>query len=374
MTTTTKDSARLLRCSKCIMPNSAPGSDFDESGTCKWCRTGFPKYSPAGDEALRELLVQNRAAGGYADCMVGVSGGKDSSYVLLQLKRKFDMRVEAFTYVHDGSSAFSVKNAKKMCDRLGVVQHIVSLPNHLHRKTCKGFFQAWATSEDAVAAAMTCVGCKHLHLLGTRLARDRGIPMMVWSVCPLETPPFIPSQRERSDGAEQNQGMAALAMRLAKSMCTSWRFCASFLRHWPTCVAGCLAFQPGCRFLTLRYPSVKHVQFFDYCQWNGDAIVRTLQQEVGWEIPESVKSDWHSDCYFNVLKEYMFQKMYHVSYTDAFLSNQIRIGLISRERAYGDLLESKRYFAGELKHVLNILGLDRLYGQLASSCFDVENA
>jgi hypothetical protein len=358
------------------MPDSVPGSSFDQSGVCVWCRTRFPNYVLAGEDALQEVLASCRAKQGPADCLVGVSGGKDSSYVLLQLQRKFSMRVEAFTYVHDGSTDFALENARRTCGVLGVKHHVVSLPNHLHRETCKKFFRAWVVSEDPVAAAMTCVACKHLHIQGTRLARDRGIPLVVWARCPLETPPFIPTQPKQPEGSDNavSEGMVVLAMRLLKSTFTSWNFCSAFLRHCPTCVAGCLAFNPGNRFLKLRYPSVKHLQFFEYCEWCGAGILQTLAQEVGWRVPQAVKAEWHSDCLFNVLKEYMFQKMFRVSYMDAFLSNQIRRGLITREQAYQDLVVGKRYFAGELRKTLQILGLDDLCGKVDPACFAVDEA
>lgn len=54
----------------------------------------------------------------------------------------------------------------------------------------------------------------------------------------------------------------------------------------------------------------------------------------------------------------MFQKMLGASYTDAFLSNQIRYGSITREEAWKKLVASKNYYADELFRALSIFGLD----------------
>ena len=152
------------------------------------------------------------------------------------------MRAEAFTYVHDGLETFALENARRGSKLLGVRHHVVSLPNHCHQEICKGFFHAWVKSRNPLAAAMTCVACKHLHLLGLELASRRGIPLVVWSVCPLETPPFIPTQPERADAGPNapNAGAMRLANRLLRNLVSDWTFCKTFLAHLPTCVKGCL--------------------------------------------------------------------------------------------------------------------------------------
>ena len=90
-----------------------------------------------------------------------------------------------------------------------------------------------------------------------------------------------------------------------------------------------------------------------------------------WAVPEHIVNDWHSDCLFNVFKEYMFQKMLGASYTDAFLSNQIRHELITREKAWEQLIESKKYYAKKLKEILPALDLEHLNHRFDLSCFEV---
>jgi hypothetical protein len=280
------------------------------------------------------------------------------------------MKVEAFTYVHDGLTDFALENAREVCKVLDVQHHLLSLPDHAHLESFKAFYSAWVETEEPVAATMTCVACKHLHILGTRLAKERGIPMIVWSMCPLETPPFIPTQRE--EGNPERRGMIELGLLLLKNMLTYTKFRKAVFGDVFTCVFGCLAFRPSSGYLQLRYPSVKHIYFFDYCDWNRDDMVATLKMHTGWSVPESVVTDWHSDCVFNIFKEYMYQKMFGVSYTDAFLSNQIRYGLITRPQAWEELLRSKAYFAEELIRALPVLGLGHLTSKCDLSCFDID--
>ena len=152
------------------MPDFLPGSDFNDRGECIWCQTNFPGYSPKGVDAFLNVIEGIKSSGKNADCLVGVSGGKDSSYVLLELATRYNLKVEAFTYVHFGLTENALNNAKTICRELGVKHHILSLPEDEHLKSFQTFFSIWIDSNKAIPAAMTCVACKHLHTMGSALA------------------------------------------------------------------------------------------------------------------------------------------------------------------------------------------------------------
>jgi hypothetical protein len=357
-----------VRCTRCLLPAALPGSRFSQAGECAWCQTGFPAYAPRGEEELRDLLARSRSPRAPADCLVGVSGGKDSSYVALQLQRKFDLRLEAFTYVHDAMSEFSLRNARELCRTLGLKHHLVSLPGRTHVDSFIALFEAWLESEDIVLAAASCAACKHMNLLGTRLAHARGIPLVVWSDCPLEVPPFL-----RAPGADGDttrpRGFGYLGRRLWRQLRANPAFRRAFLRHAPTCVYGYLALRPDTRYLRWRYPAVRPVHYFHYCRWDRDEILSSLQAHTSWAIPDSLPSDWHADCRLHVLREYMSQRSLGASEVDAHLSNQIRHGLLTREEGWRKLLQVKAHHAEELPAVLRQLGLAHLVPRVDPSCF-----
>jgi len=356
----------IRRCKTCLMPQHIEHSDFNTEEICAWCRAGYPTYQPLGIDKLLSRLAERKTEGDRAQCLVGLSGGKDSSYSTLYLSRDLGVKVEAFTYLHDGSTSLGQENAAELCRMLGITHHKIRLKGASHRDTALAFFRSWVRTEDPVAAAMICVACKHLHLMGPQLARRRGIPLVVWSMCPLETPPFIPTSDD-SAAREQQQSFSTLLGRLSGS-CGSISFLSAFLHHLPICVLGCLSYRPECKYVHLRYQQVDHLQFFDYVPWNPRVQQEALTATGIWCSP---RTDWHSDCIFNVLKEYMFQKMYLTSYTDAFLSSCIRHGLVTREQGIASLAESKRYFRDVLPRVLDELGLVDCQTTIDLSCFDV---
>ncbi len=362
-----------MRCSKCLLPDSLPGSNFNAKNECSWCQTGFPHYEPKGSQPLIKFLNDNQSTQDSADCLVGLSGGKDSSYTLYKLVKEYGMKAEAFTYIHEGTTGFSVENAKNICRQLGVKHHIVSLKNEAHLKSFTDYYKAWTDNPTTISAGMTCVACKHLHLLGSQIAVKRNIPMIVWSSSPLEYSPFLAIKVEGSkDAPFKRKGMLSSSLLMLKQAAKSPKFTQGFIRNLHTSVMGCLAVFPTSAYLKWRYPSVKTLMFYDYENWNPKLIKAEISEKLNWRVPTDVREDWHSDCLFNVFKEYMFQKMLGVSYSDAFLSNQIRYGLMSREEAMQELLVSKKEFAKAIPDTLKKLGLSDLQNTIDYSCFNLE--
>lgn len=353
-----------MRCSKCILPDTIPGITFNERNECNYCEENFPLYYPKGDESLAELLQTKVRNESNADCLVGLSGGKDSTYSLITLKEKFNMRVEAFTYIHEGTTPFSIDNARNTCKKLNIKHHIVSLKNQQHLKTFKGFFEAWLKSPSTTTAGMTCVACKHLHLFGMKIAKERNIPMIVWSNCPLEYSPFLAL---KITGNKENQlvreSNAKGSMLLLKELVKTKEFPVTFFKYFDTCFKGCLAAFPTSTYLKKKFPDITPVFFYEYHNWNPDVIIKYIKEKVDWKIPGDIE-DWHSDCLFNFFKEYMFLSMLGASYTDAFFSNQIRYGIISRDDALLKLDEIRKINSVGLMKSMGVFNLQHLINKI----------
>jgi hypothetical protein len=93
----------MFKCRRCLLPAIVPGAKLDGRGICNFCRE-FEKIDPALEESARKnreedlekALNDCRGKGEY-DCLVPVSGGKDSIYLLYKLKVEYDLKILAFT-------------------------------------------------------------------------------------------------------------------------------------------------------------------------------------------------------------------------------------------------------------------------------------
>jgi tRNA(Ile)-lysidine synthase TilS/MesJ len=87
----------MKRCTRCVLPENAPGISFDQHGVCNYCHS-YKKLTYKGESALVKLLDSHRRRDSRYDCMVPVSGGRDSSFTLLKMVKDYGMKVLAIHY------------------------------------------------------------------------------------------------------------------------------------------------------------------------------------------------------------------------------------------------------------------------------------
>lgn len=113
------------RCSRCVMDTVAdPEIRFDAAGQCNYCTQALSEintttYFPGeeGKQRLEAMLRMVKEAGKDKeyDCVMGISGGLDSSY-LAYLGHEWGLRILAF-HVDDGyDTSISQENIRKLCE------------------------------------------------------------------------------------------------------------------------------------------------------------------------------------------------------------------------------------------------------------------
>ncbi len=126
-------------CKKCVTPNTRPRIEFDEEGICNACRYAEYKKTidwKAKEEELRELVAQYKNEDGY-DCIVPVSGGKDSHFQTYYAKEKLGLNPLCITFMPAMPNEIGNKNRRNMIEKLGI-DHIAITPDpEVHRKLCR---------------------------------------------------------------------------------------------------------------------------------------------------------------------------------------------------------------------------------------------
>ena len=116
----------MKSCSIGIWNESVPGFRLDEMGISNYARIqqNLMGDYPQGDEGAKKwdavlTEIRNQGKGKTYDCIIGVSGGTDSSY-LLHLAKSWGLRPLAVNLDNGWSSEIAVKNIKKMTAALGI--------------------------------------------------------------------------------------------------------------------------------------------------------------------------------------------------------------------------------------------------------------
>lgn len=105
-------------CERCIMDTSDPEITFDESGICNHCKNYFHRVAneivtgEAGERRLAMTVEAIKASGKGKeyDCIIGVSGGVDSTTVAYTVKRKLGLRPLAVHFDNGWNSELAVDN------------------------------------------------------------------------------------------------------------------------------------------------------------------------------------------------------------------------------------------------------------------------
>jgi N-acetyl sugar amidotransferase len=110
------------------MDTSDPKIVFDENGVCDHCRTFYEHTLPnwhtdeRGQRALEQMVerVQRQGKGKDFDCIIGMSGGIDSSYLTYVAREQLDLRPLVFHVDAGWNTQIAVNNIEKIVDGLGL--------------------------------------------------------------------------------------------------------------------------------------------------------------------------------------------------------------------------------------------------------------
>ncbi len=115
-------------CSTCVMDTTDSNISFDESGVCDHCNTFFRDIKPKwhtdarGEKEIKEIVkkIKKKGKSKDFDCIMGMSGGIDSSYLLYLAVKKLGLRPLVFHVDAGWNSQEAVNNIEKMVDKLGL--------------------------------------------------------------------------------------------------------------------------------------------------------------------------------------------------------------------------------------------------------------
>lgn len=123
---------RIYRvCARCVMDTSDANIRFDEAGVCDYCRNYERSIAPMwsnDDRRLPELLklaAKIRASRGRRkyDCIIGVSGGLDSSFAAYTAVRVMGLRPLLYHVDAGWNTEQAVANIERLVDGLGLDLH-----------------------------------------------------------------------------------------------------------------------------------------------------------------------------------------------------------------------------------------------------------
>lgn len=115
-------------CRKCILPENFKDIKINDDGICSYCSTNTTVAKEVNitdeyrEEKIKEIdkLIENNRGKDLYDCVVGFSGGKDSTYLLWYLKNKYNLNILAVVIDHGFFPDITTENVNLVQKKLGI--------------------------------------------------------------------------------------------------------------------------------------------------------------------------------------------------------------------------------------------------------------
>jgi glutamine---fructose-6-phosphate transaminase (isomerizing) len=319
----------LRRCTRCVLPETMPFINFDEGGVCSYCRNYRPKQL-LGEDKLEQALSRFRSRDGSPDCVIAFSGGRDSSYALHVLKRRYGMRPIAYTYDWGMVTDLARRNQARMCGKLAVEHIWISADIGAKRRNIGANVKAWMHKPDLGMIPLFMAGDKQFFYYGHRTMKNTGIRLMVFATNHYEKTDFkigfcgVPPVTDQGRPNYLNLGRKLALLRYYL-----WQFLRNpryLNRSIPDTFGAFLSYYALDNEATFLH-------LYDYIPWNEEEIDRTLIGEYDWETARDSTSTWRIGDGTAALYNYIYRTICGFSEQETFRSNQIREGVITREQA-----------------------------------------
>ena len=295
-------------CLLCVMDTSDRDITFDVSGVCNHCTQASKfinnfNHENAGTSLLEAELSKCRGSGAKYDCLIGLSGGVDSSYVAM-LAHQSGLQPLCVHFDNGCDSVTSVKNIKKIIDKTGwdYETYVIHWPEFrsLQRAYIRaGVVDIEVCTDHAIFATMIRMAKREnikFILSGTNFATEHGMPKS-WSW-------------HKTD--------------LTNLKDINNKFGEVPLKNYPTLST--------LKWLLIRQFGfgVKFLEPLNKVAFERDAAIRELQSYFSWE---SYGEKHHESVFTRFYQEYMLPRKFGIDKRRVFYSAAVRMGVITRDEA-----------------------------------------
>ena len=144
-----------MECNRCLANSTISSLKLDQDGICQFCQIHDEMDSeyPLNESSEKKILkiaekIKNDGKNLKYNCVVGVSGGRDSTFLLYYVKKVLGLNPLAVHYDNGFDSDTSVSNILKVCESLNVDLETNVADWNTFKKVTKSFFLAGVSDPD----------------------------------------------------------------------------------------------------------------------------------------------------------------------------------------------------------------------------------
>lgn len=344
---------RKDQCTKCLLPTDYLNIKINKDGVCNHCLS-FQETNYLGDKKLLEVIqgpLSLNSSKKY-NCVVGFSGGRDSTYLLWYVVKVLKLKPLAVFSDDLFIPEIALENIRNTCKVLGVDLRAIKHDNL--KKCITHHLNAWIKRPVPESLMFINVGERIGYETLVELEAIKEGVKLIWG----GRTPIQESEKYKTELMKINNTggktswilgylkQVSLNPSLALNLfCLKTQYKEFKVRNWK---------QKLIREnnLTIIHP------FYDFVHWKEEEIENILFNDLGWQAPEGKTNTARFGCEIDTLRQFLFYRTLGYNDTNVDLSYLIRDGQLTREEGQVKLDESLDISEDYIKYILNKAGVD----------------
>ena len=319
-------SKKFRRCKRCVLPEHLPSVHLDVEGICNQCRkyetvvNDWEKNKNRRKKELETLIYNVKKTEQQYDCLVTLSGGKDSTFALYLMSKVYDLKCLCITFDNGFLSEFARKNISKAVE-LAKADHIYYQINR--ESLLKLYNLSLKKSGQFCSICMRGINMSsefplksfNIPLIisgnGNRISYLSGFPEVfqggdVYHITNMVSDD--PIKKEVKNMILSNESVYQKIIRKLNTV---------FIRIFNQ---------------RLFNKSTTSLNLYDYVEFSPDVILQTIKNEMGWTQPEGEYE--HVDCLLHEMQHYVnIFKFEGITLHTFYRSYLVRMGIMPRDEA-----------------------------------------
>lgn len=328
-------------CKRCVMDTTDPLIEFDENGVCNHCQQAEKAlknepYSLAFEEKEKRFKklaeeIKEKGKGKQYDCIIGISGGVDSTYVAYLVK-KYGLRPLAVHLDNGWNSELAVMNIENALNKLGIDLYTHVIDWEEFKDLQLSFLKA--STPDSEIPSDHAIGA-----LMYQIAEKYGLEYVLTGVN---------SSSESILPKEWSQGHG------------DWKYIKSIQKQFGTKKLKTFPhFSIFKQFYWIYIKKIKWISTLDYFDYDKEQAKKFIMDELSWR---DYGGKHHESNYTKIYQAYILPTKFGYDKRKAHLSSLIVAGQITREEALEELkkpLYDEKVLNEDIEYLINKFQISR---------------
>lgn len=301
-----KHTKQFVQCKSCFVTSQFPGANIDSDGYCHWCREtmqGKPKDGMRDIDypGLMEIAekIKGERVGKY-DCIIGVSGGLDSSYMAYIAGKLMGLNALLVNYDHGFYYELPKQNLSALSQDLNLELRTYRSKNGWDKHYVKAIMKAFSKPKLYWGICDFC----HYILPATivKIGREENIKYYISHSNQYELSMHVPREvkmKAMIKGVLESgiKNLPAVMFHILMAKYYFFRLKLEF-------------FTPPMKNLFMKAPSKPFItiNLTKFVPWDIDRMKRDLTRDTGWRTPEHPNLGMRFDC---MIEDSLINKSYH---------------------------------------------------------------